>query len=229
MNREYQVSFLERKQRTPHAVSYRFSKPTELSFTAGQYMIVDLGNGLMHPLSLSDCPEKKYLEFTKRMTGSPYCLALEDLKQGTSITIKGPMGKFSHAGGSGPLVFLAGGIGITPIRSILKHIERSGSEHRKIILIYGNQDETDIAFGSELEELNLRQFTLIHVLIDPKSGWSGDTGFISEAIITREVPDPKSATFLVSGPPIMVETMSKTLQVLQVNKNSIRTDVFLGY
>ena len=57
MTMEYQTEFLERIERTPTAVSYRFKMPEGLSFTAGQHMLVDLGDELTHPLTLSNCPE----------------------------------------------------------------------------------------------------------------------------------------------------------------------------
>jgi ferredoxin-NADP reductase len=120
---EYTVNFIESVKRTPSAVSYRFSRPAGFTFTAGQYMIVTLDDDLVHPLSLSDSPEETgFLEFTKRMTGSSFCRILQGLTAGETITLKGSMGGFILDESEKTLVFLAGGIGITPIRSILKSL-----------------------------------------------------------------------------------------------------------
>ena len=82
MSSGFRVEFLERLERTKTSVSYRFDFPEEFDFTAGQYMLVDLGDKLIHPLSLSECPkEKGFIEFTKRMTGSPYCHRLKSLQK----------------------------------------------------------------------------------------------------------------------------------------------------
>jgi len=227
---EYTVNFIESVQRTPSAISYRFSRPEGFTFTAGQYMLVTLGKDLVHPLSLSDSPEETgFLEFTKRMTGSPFCHSLQGLAPGDTIKLKGPMGGFILDGSEQILVFLAGGIGITPIRSILKTLAARQNQPGKTILIYGNTNETDIAFRDELEGLSLPGYRVVHVLTDTRGVPGAHQGFISADIITREVPDLKNAIFMASGPPVMVEAMQKNLAGLGAAQEQIRSDVFLGY
>lgn len=132
MIREYQAEFIERRNRTPTAVSYRFQKPSNLDFMAGQYMLVDLGDGLIHPLSLSNCPEdSKYIEFTKRMTGSPFCHRLKSMQKGETISVKGPSGTFCLPDETQNVVMIAGGIGITPFMSILSSLERKEEKKSK--------------------------------------------------------------------------------------------------
>jgi ferredoxin-NADP reductase len=227
---EYTVNFIESVKRTPSAVSYRFSRPAGFTFTAGQYMIVTLDDDLVHPLSLSDSPEETgFLEFTKRMTGSPFCRILQGLTPGDTITLKGSMGRFTLDGSEKSLVFLAGGIGITPIRSILKSLVSRQDQPGKTILIYSNMNETDIAFRDELEGLSIPGYRVVHVLTDTKGVPGAHHGFISAEIITKEVPDLKNAIFMASGPPVMVEAMKKNLVGLGVAEEQIRSDVFLGY
>jgi ferredoxin-NADP reductase len=135
---EYRTEFLERLARTPASISYRFKRPQGFSFRAGQYMLVNLGEKRVHPLSLSDCPEETgFIEFTKRMTGSPFCQQLEALNRGENIIVKGPAGTFYPDDAGTTVVMIAGGIGITPVRSILKSLEKKRGAHSKIILIYG--------------------------------------------------------------------------------------------
>ena len=231
MTMEYRTKFLERIERTPNAISYRFKMPEGFNFTAGQYMLLDLGNKLVHPLSLSNCPhEAEYIEFTKRMTGSPYCDRLESLESGETISVKGPVGKFCFADSSETLVMIAGGIGITPIRSILTNLEKKKGNTGKVILIYGNLNREDIAFRDELENLKLPDYHLIHVLSDTtgmeKTAYQG---FINADIISKEVPKSNNANYMVSGPPVMVEAIKKALATIDVAEDQIRTDIFLGY
>lgn len=227
---EYQTEFLERIERTPTAVSYRFKMPGGLSFAAGQYMLVDLGNAMAHPLTLSSCPEEaEFIEFTKRMTGSPFCRRLEALEKGETINIKGPAGKFICDDSNETLVMIAGGIGITPIRSILTSLEKKKGNLRTVILIYGNLNREDIAFRDELENLRLPNYHLVHVLSDTTGMRNAYKGSINADIVAKEVPKSSKAHYMISGPPVMVEVILKALASIHVAEDSIRTDVFLGY
>lgn len=227
---EYQTEFLERKERSPTSVSYRFRTPEGLNFTAGQYMLVNLGENLVHPLSLSDCPEEtRFIEFTKRMTGSPFCRRLESLEKGETIIVKGPAGKFHVEESDDTLVLIAGGIGITPIRSILKSLEKRRDTPCRVILICGNLNREDIAFRDELENLKLPDYRLVHVLSDTSGMENAYQGFISADILAKEVQESRSTYYMISGPPIMVEAIKKALTTLSVAEERIRTDVFIGY
>lgn len=231
MPTEYRTEFLERIERTPAAISYRFKRPEGFNFTAGQYMFLDLGSKLIHPLSLSNSPQEAgFIEVTKRMTGSPYCDRLESLAGGETVSVKGPVGKFCYADSSETLVMIAGGIGITPIRSILTNLAEKKGNSGKIILIYGNQNREDIAFRDELENLELPDYKLVHVVSDTTDmGKDTYEGFINADIIAKEVPDCNNAHYMVSGPPVMVEAIKKQLAALDVAEDQILTDIFLGY
>ncbi|MDP7417626.1 MAG: FAD-dependent oxidoreductase [Desulfobacterales bacterium] len=230
MTIEYRTEFVERIDRTPTAVSYRFKKPEDFTFTAGQYMLVDLGNKLTRPLSLSNCPsESEFIEFTKRMTGSQYCDRLESLKKGETISVKGPFGKFCFFGLSRTSVMISGGIGITPIRSILTSLDKKNENIGTVILIYGNMDRKEIAFRNELENIKLPDYHLVHVLSDTTGMENAYQGFINADIISKEVPKSSTAHYMVSGPPVMVEAIKKALTKLDIAEGRIVTDKFLGY
>jgi ferredoxin-NADP reductase len=204
--------------------------PEGLRFVAGQYMLVDLGNDLVHPLTLSSCPEEAvFIEFTKRMTGSPFCRRLESLEKGETISVKGPAGIFICDDSNETIVMIAGGIGITPIRSILTSLEKKKGNLRTITLIYGNLNREDIAFRDELENLNLPNYHLIHVLSDTTGMRNAYKGFITADIISKEVPKSSNAHYMISGPPVMVTAIKKALATIDVAEDRIRTDVFLGY
>jgi len=231
MPTEYRTTFLERIERTPKAMSYRFARPEGFTFTAGQYMLLDLENKLLHPLSLSNSPQDSgFIEFTKRMTGSPFCARLESLAKGEAVSVKGPVGKFCYAPSGRTLVMVAGGIGITPIRSILADLAKGTEGTGPIILLYGNLNREDIPFREELENLRLPDYRLVHVLSDTTGmETAAHKGFINAGIIAKEVPQCTNADYMVSGPPGMVEAIKKELASLGVAENQIRTDIFLGY
>lgn len=227
---EHSVTFIESVKRTPTAVSYRFSRPAGFSFVAGQYVIVDLGGGLVHPLSLSEAPaETTFLEFTKRLSGSAFCDKLQGLVAGDSFKVKGPAGHFTLDGSEDNLVFLAGGIGITPLRSILKSLAGQTSAPAKTTLFYGNLHGEDIAFREELAGLVLPGYRLIHILADAQGVAGAYQGYITAEIIAAAVTDLERATYMVSGPPVMVGSMQKNLAGLGVAPARVRTDIFLGY
>lgn len=225
-----QTQFLERIERTPSSVSYRFTKPENFNFIAGQYMLVDLSNDLVHPLTLSNCPEEtRFIEFTKRMTGSPYCYRLESLKKKETISIKGPFGKFYLSDSNEDFVMIAGGIGITPFRSILSSLEKKKANIGPVTLIYGNLNRDDIAFRNELENLSLPNYRLIHVLSDTTGIDNAYQGFITADILSKEVPQKNKSLFMISGPPSMVEAIRKALATINVAEDKILTDIFFGY
>lgn len=228
--KNYQTEFLERIERTPASVSYRFTRPAGLNFTAGQYMLVDLGNGLIHPLTISSCPEEtEFIEFTKRTSDSPYCHRLQSLEKGETIKVKGPAGTFSCDASGKTIVMIAGGIGITPLRSILTSLEKKQEKLCTITLIYGNLNREDIAFRDELENLKLADYRLVHVLSDTTGMENAHKGFITADILAKEAPGNRNSHYMVSGPPVMVEAIKKALAEINVPEEHIRTDVFLGY
>jgi ferredoxin-NADP reductase len=223
--------FIQRIPRTPHVNSYRFTRPPGFFFQAGQYVIVGLGHEgmLVHPLSFSNSPQHDFLEFTKRMTGSAYSQYLEGLYPGDEVIIKGPNGDFSMQGITNDIVCLVCGIGITPIFSMLLEAS-SRHDRRNITLIYGNTDDTDIAFLDELKQLTLARLRVIHLLQRASEKIQAHQGRIDSKIIRSEMTtDLQAATFLISGPPAMVRDMQEQLSLLGVSSSQIRVERFLGY
>ena len=119
---EYTIKVIERIQRTPTAVTLRMEKPDGFTFKSGQwgYFTVEGDCGkVSRSLSFSSSPTEPYLEFTKRISDSDFCQNVKQLQVGDEVSFRGPMGNLVYEGGLDKVCFLAGGIGITPIRSIL--------------------------------------------------------------------------------------------------------------
>jgi ferredoxin-NADP reductase/Na+-translocating ferredoxin:NAD+ oxidoreductase RnfD subunit len=129
------------------------------------------------------------------------------------------------------LVFVAGGIGVTPFASMIRDL-LSRRESRPITVLFGNLTDSDIAYKELLEQADKKLgIRTVHVLSDvgslPVDG-TGRTGFIDERVIREEVPDYKERTFYISGPPLMVKSCRKALNRLGVRGSRIRTDYFPG-
>jgi ferredoxin-NADP reductase len=130
------------------------------------------------------------------------------------------------------LIFIAGGIGITPFRSMVKYLIDK-NEKRDIAIFYSNKNVRDIAYKNIFDqaETNLG-LKVIYVLTDKKSvqnGWIGRVGHIDGNMIRQEVLDYKERTFYLSGPHTMVSAFKKTLKDLGVSRSQIKIDFFPGF
>ena len=130
------------------------------------------------------------------------------------------------------LVFIAGGIGITPFRSMLKYLLDTGQK-RSIIVFYSNKTANEIVYTGVLNEAGKKLgIKTIYNLTDTNNipnWWQGKIGFINESIIKQEAPDYKERIFYISGPPTMVAAYEKMLATMGVSKKQIKTDFFPGF
>ena len=129
------------------------------------------------------------------------------------------------------LVFIAGGIGITPFRSMLKYLIDT-KEPRDIVLFYANKTANEIAYMDVLTQaqrlLGIRVFcTLTDTEAIPRN-WRSLTGRINTSMISKLVPDYQERTFYLSGPPDMVRATESMLKNMQVNPKQMKKDFFPG-
>jgi len=211
----------------------------EVDFSPGQYFFVtlpDIGHqddkGLRRHISVVTSPsEKGVLGLATRMRDSAFKQTLGELSVGTEVDVEPPKGDFTLPKETKrPLVFVAGGIGITVFRSMLLYIRDKALSHR-VTLIYSNRDRESTAFLDELQELvrQLHDFRLILTMTqDP--GWEGETRKIDAGFFRDHLgPDLDQYTFLVAGPPAMTEAMEKALDQAGVNEESVIAARFSGY
>jgi ferredoxin-NADP reductase len=142
------------------------------------------------------------------------------------------MGSFTlHRDSSRPAVFLAGGIGITPVLSILAHATEQSLPHR-IYLFYSNHDPDKAAFLSELQMWQKKNahFTFVPTVTTPNgASWLYERGRIDPEMLSRYLNDVHGPVYYVCGPAGMVAAMQKLLAQLGVSEDSIRTEEFGGY
>ncbi len=220
-------------QRTRDIISVRFTKPAGFDYSPGQFIFVTVGSGndeVTKHLSLSSSPTEDFLEVTKRLTGHPFSNALAALKEGDKVKLKGPFGKFTFAGGHKKIGMLSGGIGVTPLRSIIKYIFDKMLD-TDVVLFYSNSREDDIAFEKEFEDMTKEspKFDVLNTVTKPGPSWTGLTGRITADMIKKHVPDYSNRVFYISGPIGMVDSMQILLKEINIPDEHIKKESFTGY
>jgi ferredoxin-NADP reductase len=230
---EYPTAVVGIIPRSKNAVSIRFAKPAGFTYLPGQYMFITLRNGgetLVKHLTISSSPTEPFLEVTKGLTGHPFANGLSALVPGDEVLIRGPFGEFTFMGEYDRVVFLSGGIGITPLISMIRHATDLRLSTR-ITLLYSARTEADVLFGNEMEQMMAQNPSLnvIITLTVPDPAWRGKTGRIDRNLIEHEIPDPQEQVYYTSGPPVMVDAMVAMLEELGVQKDRIHQERFPGY
>ena len=211
----------------------------EVDFQPGQYFFVtlpDLGHdderGLRRHITVVTSPnEKGVLGLATRLRDTAFKHTLKEISVGTEVEVEPPKGKFVLPDEtSRPLVFIAGGIGITVFRTMLLYIREEELPYR-VTLIYSNRDTESTAFLDELQELEgeLPNFRLILTMTeDPE--WGGETRRIDATFCKEYVEgDLNDYTFLVAGPPAMAEAVQAELAEAGVDEANVTADRFSGY
>jgi ferredoxin-NADP reductase len=211
----------------------------QVDFSPGQYFFVtlpDIGyqddKGLRRHITVVTSPnEKGVLGFATRMRDSAFKRSLGELPVGAEVDVESPKGNFVlPENTSRPLVFVAGGIGITVFRSMLRYIREERLPYR-VTLIYSNRDRESTAFLDELREFEqaLPDFRLILTMTqDP--GWKGETRKVDGKFVKDHLDeDLNRYTFLVAGPPAMAEGMQQALEEAGVQDENVIAERYSGY
>ncbi len=218
---------------------FAFEKPADFSFEAGQYvafllpkLIAPDNRAGVRSLSISSAPYEEELYFTVRKSESGFKQTLFSLKPGDTALATKAIGHFtlSHAADDLPIIFLVGGIGITPVRSILKQAEHDGSD-RSFTLLYSNRFEKDAAFHEEMKNLKLSHFRYVTTLSQettPCAETNEERGYICEEMLRKYVPEVTNAWYYLVGAPAFIEAMEKTLTEMGVAKDRQVCDPFTG-
>jgi ferredoxin-NADP reductase len=223
--------------RTHDVKSFRFTKPDDFDFVVGQFVWVMFdeadprNKNLNKILSLSCCPDKDYLEVTKKISKSDFSKALLKLRHGDEVLIKGAAGRCTVDILGPDVCFLSGGIGITPVYPMLEYVTQKGLEH-ELTLIYANWTEQDIVFKEEINRLQDRnpRIQVYHVLAETDHEDEHRLkGMIDQRVMEQCVPDIDQKEFFIFGPPAMVASMKSLCESLGVASDRIMTESFTGY
>jgi ferredoxin-NADP reductase len=211
----------------------------EVDFKAGQYFFVTLldppytdERGARRHFSVVTSPnERGRLGFCTRLRDSAFKRSLVELPIGAEAEVEEPKGSFLLPEDTNQAyLFLAGGIGITVFRSMLRYIAEEDLPHR-VTLIYSNRDRDSTPFLDELSELEQARgnFQLVLTMTDDAS-WRGETRRIGPELLGDHLADDlRSYACLVAGPPPMVDAVVQTLHSTGIPEERVSADRFSGY
>lgn len=222
----FKVEKIVRETGSTVSIYIEGARMDEFKAKAGQFIIVRfLTKGLWwqaHPFSISMAPDGKRLRITVKAVGD-FTAKVPDLPAGTEVIIDGPYGIFTaEAGVAKKTLMIAGGIGITPVRSVLEEFSRPLAD---VVLLYGNKTVDDVVFKEELENFSRKGVRVVHVLSE-ESGYMGEKGRIDSEKIRRLVPDVAEREVYLCGPGPMMTSVRVALQALGVPKASIHFEKF---
>lgn len=228
------VTILETKDQTPTIRSIRVTKPAGFSFQVSQAMklTLDVEEGRdWHILSIASSQTRDYLEFAIRNSESPFKRAFYLLKPGDEIRVSGPIGHFSLESDR-PGIFITGGIGITPFKSIIEYATDSGLP-TPLTLVYGNRSPDEVAYKEQLDELaqtngNLR---IVYTVSQPSPEltWDHRVGRIDGDLLDEVVAGGGDAIYYLAGPPSLVFELGEMVAAIGVPPERIRSELFRGY
>lgn len=229
-------------------MSFRFSRQDDqnsLNYRPGQYCVLDLATkedpkGPTRSFTIASSPtEKDAIMISTRIRDTPFKQKLSKLEEGTIVKITAPAGKFTlPQDHSKPLVFLSGGIGVTPFRSMIKYATDKQLPI-KITMFDSNRNQANILFKDEFDNCvkansNLR---IIYTITEegeklPSSDWKGERGYIDETMLTKYLTKDElgNSIFYICGPPAMLDAMQRLLsEAIEVPHERIKREVFTGY
>lgn len=237
----HQVQLLRHEAVAEGTMSFHFSKPDGFTHRAGQALTMTLSDppetdseGNSRTFTIASAPHEPELMIATRTRDTAFKRVLKSLAAGATVTIDGPDGDMVlHDDAARPAVFLAGGIGITPFLSMTRDAAHRQLPHR-LFLFYSNRRPEDAPFLDELRHLetanpNYRLVATMSEMSKSSQSWSGETGFISPAMLKRHLADVTAPIYYMAGPPPMVNAMHDMLEDAGVPESDVRYEEFFGY
>jgi ferredoxin-NADP reductase/nitrite reductase/ring-hydroxylating ferredoxin subunit len=243
-----QLKLLEKiPKKGTDVMSFKFSRiddENHLNYRAGQYAIVDLGTkedpkGPLRSFTMASSPTENVILITTRIRDSPFKKKLASLNIESTVTITSPLGQFvlpdDH---STPVVFLSGGIGVTPFRSMIKYATDNHISS-KITMFDSNRNVENTLFKEEFDDClkNNSNLRIVYTITEKDQSnnaaqWKGERGYINESMVTKYLTrsELENSIFYICGPPGMLTAMEKMLKDdLHIPKERIKVEEFTGY
>jgi ferredoxin-NADP reductase len=222
-------------------MAFHFERPPGFQFKAGQTLDLTLidppetdAEGNTRTFSITSAPEDTDLVIATRMRNSAFKRVLASAPLATSVDADGPMGSFTlHHNVTKPAIFLAGGIGITPFRSMIHDAAVRGLL-QQLWLFYSNHRPEDAPFLEDLQKVasSTPSFHFVPTMTkmaESKEPWRGETGVINREMMNRHLLNVHESVYYVAGPPAMVTAMHGMLLAAGVDEDDVRSEEFAGY
>lgn len=229
----FQTTFLRKEKIASNVWSLYFSKPNNFEFVAGQFIDITLplsnGNEKTYSFTVSSAPFEKDIVITTNDSESMFKHMLFGLFEGQKIVMRGPLGGFVFSEGNAKAyVFLSGGVGITPFRSIIVDAVHDG-RRTPITLLASFGKKENIVFYDELKEIEEKnpQIKIAYTLTNEIAS-QFDQERISEVLIKKYISTFLESLFGIAGSGEMVDDMVALIRKMGVPNNYIRTDIFTG-
>lgn len=227
--RVFTTALRERRPVAEETLEVSFERPAGFTFEAGQYVQVRLPKllcrdpkGPSRVFSITSSPlDDERVSIAYRDTGSGFKQTLRELPIGEKVMIEGPHGfNTLPRDASRPVVFVAGGIGITPFLSMLRFADQTDRAVPRVTLLYANRNRKSAAYLEEVDELARRSARLT---------LRNHFGIVDEATIRRSVGDLAAPRWHIAGPPAMVDAVRGTLHSMGVDPPDVHFEEFVGY
>lgn len=224
----------------PDIRDFVFQSSEKLNFRAGQYMEWTLpvenpdNRGNRRYLTIASSPTEKEVRVGVKFYPKPsrFKTALLGLRPGSAIIAGQLSGSFTlPKNPAQKLVFIAGGIGVTPFRSMLKYLIDT-HQRRDIVVLYSNKTADEIVYQdilTQAEPLGVKTFYTLTDTAQIPANWTGGKGMLTQEMLTTVIPDYKERMFYLSGPHGMVVAFEQLLHQMGVGGAQIKTDYFPGY
>jgi glycine betaine catabolism B len=237
----FKTKYLGKVQETPTDWSFRFERPEGYEYKAGQYSVIRIE--LSHPdtrsnartCSFSSSPTEQYLQFTFTIRDTGFKHTLMEMKEGTIVELTPARGKMiMDSVLTSELIMIAGGVGVTPFRGIIKEAYDSQLSEKKIVLLYSDKTIEELAFYAEFQKIEMEyaNLSIIYTLTrhEPHHGeWLQNQGRIDSLFIERSIENVDNSTFMICGPVEMAQNALSHLQNFNIPRERIITELFTGY
>jgi 3-phenylpropionate/trans-cinnamate dioxygenase ferredoxin reductase subunit len=229
----YRVVRVKSERDNAWTLTFRADGHKGITFSPGQFAWLNVWDSPFsnqeHPFSFSSSAESpEELEMTIKELGD-FTATIGNVAPGQIVYLDGPYGAFSvdryrRAPG---YVFIAGGIGITPVMSMLRSLADRG-DPRPLLLIYANKNWRDVTFREEIQDLERRlNLRIVHVLEDPPESWSGEKGMVDKDLLKRHLPELADLQeYFVCGPPPLMDAVEKSLYQLGTPPGNVHAERF---
>lgn len=238
-----QLKLVKKTDEAKDTKSYFWESSEKISYLPGQFFYFTLpvlkyddprGSTRHFTISSSPTEENNIVFTTKLSSGSGYKKTLDELPVGSIIDGEGPNGMFTLTEDNiEPNIFIAGGIGITPFRSMIKYATDKKFS-TQIHLIYSNSTPDEIIFNEDLKNMAMenKNFKMDLTVTHPEAAaekWQGLSGRVDEGLIRKLVPDVDNSIFWVCGPPSMVDGIESVLDKMSISGANVRFEKLTGY
>lgn len=237
----YKIRLTKKEHVAENTMAFHFEKPSGFHFKPGQYIDVTLINpaetdpdGNIRSFSIASSPEEDHLTVLTRLRDTAFKRVLQAMPFHGEVEMEGPYGYFTlHHHGQKAAVLLAGGIGVAPFLSMIRHATRQKLPHL-LYLFYSNRRPEDAAFIRTLQQLenentNLHFIPTMTAMDTSQQEWSSETGFIDRKMLHRYLKDFRGSIYYVAGPPAMAAAMRQMLATVPVDRDYIISEDFIGY